>query len=293
MAGFEPTTSRLPNRALYQAELHPVPAECTAAYAHEHDDEAPRAVDALDALEADVGRRRRARRRGRSAGPRGRTARAARRARARSRRPARRATTQTWRSGTSVIARRPWPGPPSNAIVPVSAHADGARRDAPRRGRRARRRPRPSSTTTLDAGRPERRVEVGRRRRPAAAPCQRERLVDAVDARRRAEHARAGLAHLLDEARDAPPTPRERRRARSVGALRAARRRRRARAGSARAPPHAPRSRASHHSRNVCSATPGSVRERPQPASGPGSQRRRSSRTTGRCSARAVRCARS
>ena len=32
-------------------------------------------------------------------------------------------TTQTWRSGTRLIARRPWSGEPSSTIVPVRAQA--------------------------------------------------------------------------------------------------------------------------------------------------------------------------
>ena len=35
------------------------------------------------------------------------------------------ATMQTWRSGTRVIARRPWPAPWSSTMVPVSAMPSG------------------------------------------------------------------------------------------------------------------------------------------------------------------------
>ena len=56
-------------------------------------------------------------------------------------------TTQTWRSGTRVSARRPWPGPPSRAIVPVSAHAAAQVVSAPS-SRRARAASRPSSSTS-------------------------------------------------------------------------------------------------------------------------------------------------
>ena len=56
-------------------------------------------------------------------------------------------TTQTWRSGTSVSARRPWPGPPSSAIVPVSAQAAAQVVSAPSRASSSCG-PRPSSTTS-------------------------------------------------------------------------------------------------------------------------------------------------
>ena len=66
---------------------------------------------------------------------------------------------QTWRSGTRVIARRPWPGPWSSTIVPVSAMpstgAGDDRVDA-RRGRPRTRRP-----VAVDDGAGDVEVEAG------------------------------------------------------------------------------------------------------------------------------------
>ena len=151
VAGSEPTTSRSRKRALYQAELHPVRRQSTVAYGASTMTRrrGPWTPSTRSNPMSDV-----------ADGPETRTigrpsrADGARRSNELRHRlddltPAR--TTHTWRSGTSVIARRPWPGPPSSANVPVSAQADGAcrhravervelgrRRD--RRRRRARRR---------------------------------------------------------------------------------------------------------------------------------------------------------
>ena len=102
---------------------HLVQRESTGAVlplALDDHDEPPRAVYAFDALQLDVRRRRRTRdehERPPSAA-----------ARSRRRRSSGTVsticssrTTQTWRSGSSVSARLPCPGPPSSAIVPVTA----------------------------------------------------------------------------------------------------------------------------------------------------------------------------
>ena len=62
-------------------------------------------------------------------------------------------TTQTCRSGTSVIARRPWPSAPSNAIVPVSAQAAAQVVTAPSIPSSATGERSSSSTTSTPAGR--------------------------------------------------------------------------------------------------------------------------------------------
>ena len=141
-------------------------------------------------------------------------------------------------------------------------------------------------------GRACRHRTVQARRAPAAQPAvdheldaagaERARQVGSDDDARRAvrrERQRRSPSPRVDRGTTAPPAPPPARRtgrrppscapaprsrvlARHVRHRRAVGERRRA---SARARRHAPRSRASHHSRNVCSATPGSV-ARPAPA---------------------------
>ena len=59
VVGFEPTNLPAPNRALYQAELHPVPDKVYGrrrpASHLQDDDELPRPVNSLHPLELDVG----------------------------------------------------------------------------------------------------------------------------------------------------------------------------------------------------------------------------------------------
>ena len=80
-------------------------------------------------------------------------------------------TTQTWRSGTSVSARRPCPGPPSSAIVPVSAHAAAQVVSTPSSASSCRGE-RPSSSTSSTPGgrsRSSRSGGIPTRRAPCAA----------------------------------------------------------------------------------------------------------------------------
>ena len=107
---------------------------------------------------------------------------------------------QTCRSGTSVIARRPWPSPPSKAIVPVSAQAAAHVVTAPSSARRARR----AELIVLDdlhARGAERGVEVGRDRHT-----RRSALGQSTGYRRdgvgRGTTRQAGLADPLDEELD-------------------------------------------------------------------------------------------
>ena len=80
-------------------------------------------------------------------------------------------TTQTCRSGSRVSARRPWPGPPSKASVPVAAHAAAHVVTTPSSwsscaGRRVVR-------DELDAGRAQPLGEVGADRRSDGPPARR------------------------------------------------------------------------------------------------------------------------
>ena len=252
----------------------------------EHDDEPPGAVHALDPLELDVARRRRA------------GDEDDRPPVARDRLEAREelghrlddlvapATTHTCRSGTSVSALRPSPGPPVEGDRAGVRARDGARREravervelSGQRGRR----PRPASR------RPVAGAGGGRAATPIVLAGEQAR--DVVGRR----DARAVVRHPLDEARDDVLV----RRARRSAGRRAERRR------PARAPASAARTRPSTTSRAPLTAPPttrgtsarGSTaasRLRPHPASGPTNQRTRPSRTAGRCSRRARRCARS
>ena len=105
---------------------------------------------------------------------------------------------QTCRSGTSVIARRPWPSPPSKAIVPVSAQAAAHVVTAPSS----------ASSAAGGAHRPRRppRLRGGARRRGRARPSHatlRARPEHGPPPRRcRTRHDGAGLADLLDEELD-------------------------------------------------------------------------------------------
>ena len=97
---------------------------CSSSVGGEDDVEVAGAVHALDPVELDVAGGRRpliqvCGRRGSSTGDRVGHVGA---------RPGRSRTTQTCRSGTRVSARRPWPGPWSSTMVPVSAMPTAARR---------------------------------------------------------------------------------------------------------------------------------------------------------------------
>ena len=115
-------------------------------------DEPARAVDALHSLELDVRGRR---------GPGDEHDRPARQRRLLDRRTSSGTvstiwsarTTQTWRSGSSVNARLPCPGPPSRAIVPVTAQAAAHVVSAPSSSSRCCGESASSSTSSTPAGR--------------------------------------------------------------------------------------------------------------------------------------------
>ena len=135
-------------------------------------------------------------------------------------------TTQTCRSGTRVSARRPWPGPWSSTIVPVSAMPDGSGRR-----RRPRRRSSAAAVSPLSSTR-------GRRRLAGAEPLGREAVRD-EHARRPGQGRRDGPGNLAaacsgPPSRGSPPPARRRGRAGRRGG------RPRRRCGPARAPPPSP-----------------------------------------------------
>ena len=191
----------LPKRARYQAAPRPVAhslrAGCRARPAGEQDDEPARAVDAFHPIELDVTGR-------------GRTGDEDDRPPVASSgleegeelrhglddlRPPR--TTHTCRSGTSVSARRPCPGPPVSAIVPVSAHAPAQQVRAP-------------SSSSSSAGRvlgprPARRRTAGAGEREIGRDADRPALDEVTGGTRRVGRRHDDAAVLLDpidESRD-------------------------------------------------------------------------------------------
>ena len=170
-------------------------------------------------------------------------------------------TTQTCRSGTSVIARRPWPSAAVERDRPgVRAGRGTGRHGAVDRVERDGREV--VVLHDLDPGR-ARSARAGRgRRRPARRPRLRAPRTP-PSARRGATTVAPSLLDALDEERHhvrRGPRPALAVGARHVGRSRAVRQRG---ANPRRGRPHASRSRASHHSRNVWSATPGSVARAP------------------------------
>ena len=191
-------------------------------------------------------------------------------------------TTQTWRSGTSVSARRPSAGPPARTIVPVSAIAtvqpvsDAVERVelGAARGRRRRRAPRrPGATGGARAGRPT--------RRPARAAAIAAPSSDAGDA----PDLGAVVADALAEERD-PRLAVERPRP-PVGARRRRRRRPAAERGA-----HASEDRLARSSRPLLPPLAEALARRrlqvarcaSTPRAGAGSRAIRPPRTNGRCS---------
>ena len=189
---------------------------------HEQDLEPPRAVDALDAAELDVRGRRRARHERQRAPCCDAPAPAARRPPARARRRRAPPTTQTWRSGTSVSARRPCPGPPSSTSVPVSAIASAQAVSAPSsavelgRGEAARR-----ATASTPSRQPARRPGPSATPR-RAAPWRSQ--VRAIAAGRSAAVTRCTVRVVVARALGEAVDDRPRRRRRRGGGSRAARR---------------------------------------------------------------------